>query len=242
MTFKPAAGRGGPSWSRTSPGAWRGQRRRQDLDVQAPDGHQVRGRHRDHLQGRQVRHRAQQLHRRALRRSERTSQPVPRRRRATRVRTRTRTLDGFKAIETPDDNTIVFQLKHPFAEFDFLVAIPQTAPVPQAKDTGVDYEKTVVLDRPVQVRELRGRQAANLVQQPELGRSRPTRPASSCRTRSRCSTSRTPRTSTAACIAGQIQVDLGGTGVQSAARAKIVGDPKLKDPPTTPSRRSTATR
>ncbi|MEV0370929.1 ABC transporter substrate-binding protein [Streptomyces sp. NPDC050636] len=52
--------------------------------------------------------------------------------------------DGLKSIETPDDHTIVFRLKKAFAEFDYLVSAPQTAPVPQAKDKGADYTKSVV--------------------------------------------------------------------------------------------------
>ncbi|WP_449343699.1 ABC transporter substrate-binding protein [Streptomyces lutosisoli] len=51
---------------------------------------------------------------------------------------------GLSSIETPDDTTVVFHLKTAFQEFDYLVAAPQTAPVPQAKDTGVDYVKNIV--------------------------------------------------------------------------------------------------
>ncbi|WP_055493602.1 ABC transporter substrate-binding protein [Streptomyces sp. TP-A0356] len=51
---------------------------------------------------------------------------------------------GIAAIETPDDYTIAFHLDRAFQEFDYLVATPQTAPVPQAKDTGVDYVKNIV--------------------------------------------------------------------------------------------------
>ena len=41
-----------------------------------------------------------------------------------------------RAIETPDDKTIVFNLKEPFAGFDYLAQLPQTAPVPEGKDNG----------------------------------------------------------------------------------------------------------
>ncbi|MFJ3661450.1 ABC transporter substrate-binding protein [Streptomyces sp. NPDC090119] len=51
---------------------------------------------------------------------------------------------GLSSIETPDDTTVVFHLKQAFQEFDYLVAAPQTAPVPKAKDNGVDYVKNVV--------------------------------------------------------------------------------------------------
>ena len=47
--------------------------------------------------------------------------------------------DISSAIETPNDTTIVFHLKKPFAEFDYLAQLPDTAPVPPAKDTGAKY-------------------------------------------------------------------------------------------------------
>ena len=52
--------------------------------------------------------------------------------------------EGLKSIETPDDHTIVFRLKQPFADFDYLLANPQSAPVPRAKDTGAEYVKNIV--------------------------------------------------------------------------------------------------
>lgn len=52
--------------------------------------------------------------------------------------------EGLKSIETPDAQTIVFHLNKPFAEFDYLVSAPQTAPVPQAQDKGADYTKHVM--------------------------------------------------------------------------------------------------
>src|SRR3954471_2946849 len=40
---------------------------------------------------------------------------------------------GLKAIETPDDRTIVFRLNKPFSGFDYFAQMPSTAPVPVAK-------------------------------------------------------------------------------------------------------------
>ena len=59
---------------------------------------------------------------------------------------------GLKAIETPDDQTIVFHLKQPFSGFDYLGQIPSTAPVPRAKDTGTKYKEHVVSTGPYTIR------------------------------------------------------------------------------------------
>jgi peptide/nickel transport system substrate-binding protein len=57
-------------------------------------------------------------------------------------------MDTSSAITTPDDQTIVFHLKQPFGGFDYFAMLPVTAPVPQAKDTGVNYKNHVVSSGP----------------------------------------------------------------------------------------------
>ena len=47
---------------------------------------------------------------------------------------------GLNAVQTPNATTIVFHLAKPFADFNYVVAIPQTAPVPPNKDTGTNYQ------------------------------------------------------------------------------------------------------
>ncbi|SOB81345.1 ABC transporter substrate-binding protein [Streptomyces sp. 1331.2] len=47
---------------------------------------------------------------------------------------------GLASIETPDDNTVVFHLKQPVADFGSAASLPMFAPVPQDKDTGVNYD------------------------------------------------------------------------------------------------------
>ena len=47
---------------------------------------------------------------------------------------------GLTAIQTPNPTTIVFTLAAPFADFNYVAAIPQSAPVPPAKDTGANYQ------------------------------------------------------------------------------------------------------
>jgi peptide/nickel transport system substrate-binding protein len=55
---------------------------------------------------------------------------------------------GLKAIETPDDRTIVFRLVKAFSGFDYLAQTPATIPVPRAKDTGSKYKEHVVSTGP----------------------------------------------------------------------------------------------
>jgi peptide/nickel transport system substrate-binding protein len=55
---------------------------------------------------------------------------------------------GLKAIDTPDDQTIVFHLKQSFGGFDYFAMLPATIPVPQAKDTGIKYKEHVISSGP----------------------------------------------------------------------------------------------
>ena len=52
------------------------------------------------------------------------------------------------AITTPDDTTIVFHLKTAFGGFDQVAALPQSVPVPEAKDTGANYKQHVISSGP----------------------------------------------------------------------------------------------
>ncbi|MCF6475132.1 ABC transporter substrate-binding protein, partial [Nonomuraea sp. MG754425] len=59
--------------------------------------------------------------------------------------------DGGRAIETPDDRTIVFRLRKPFATFDHVVQLPETIPVPETKDTRAEYRSAVVASGPYRI-------------------------------------------------------------------------------------------
>ena len=43
---------------------------------------------------------------------------------------------GLKSVTTPDATTVVFHLAQPFPDFNYVVAIPQSAPVPPDVDLG----------------------------------------------------------------------------------------------------------
>ncbi len=108
---------------------------------------EVRRRHADHVQGRQVRHRALVRAGAARRRA------VPARLAGDAASYQGPYKDpaGIKAIETPDDKTIVFKLRKPEGDFPYLATATQFAPVPKAKDTGTRYENQPVSSGPYKV-------------------------------------------------------------------------------------------
>lgn len=58
---------------------------------------------------------------------------------------------GLASIETPDDYTIIFHFTKPFADFRYAGALTTTAPVPQAKDTGVKYDEHPISSGPYKI-------------------------------------------------------------------------------------------
>jgi peptide/nickel transport system substrate-binding protein len=46
---------------------------------------------------------------------------------------------GLASIETPDAKTITFRLAQPFADWNYVMSMPTSTPVPVAKDTGSKY-------------------------------------------------------------------------------------------------------
>ncbi len=59
---------------------------------------------------------------------------------------------GCKAIETPDDKTIIFKLNRAVGDFPFLAAFPLFAPVPKAKDTNVNYDNRPFASGPYKIK------------------------------------------------------------------------------------------
>ena len=136
-------------------------------------------------------------------------------------------MDTSSAIETPDASTIVFHLKDAFAGFDFLAQLPQTAPVPQAKDTGAKYKSHVISSGPYMFKgNFDPATGFTLVRNPNWD-------ASTDPNRKALPDEMTVKTGLEAndldnqIIAGTIDVDIAGTGVQAAALPKILQDKTL---------------
>jgi peptide/nickel transport system substrate-binding protein len=136
---------------------------------------------------------------------------------------------GLASIETPDPTTIVFHLGQPFAEFNYLVANPQTAPVPAAKDTGINYQSSIVSSGPYMekagsfnpntgytlVKNPNWKQSDNPFDKQLVNQINVSFNVNSDQIDSRL-------------LSGQIDVDMAGTGVQTAARNKILTNPNNK--------------
>jgi peptide/nickel transport system substrate-binding protein len=136
-------------------------------------------------------------------------------------------LDHFTGIETPDDSTLVFKLKAPFSEFDFLVSNPQSAPVPQAKDKGLQYQAAVASTGPYKMESHEVGKSLVLVKNDKWDPATdPNRKQLVDRIEVQFKVNANDIDQRL--LNGQADVDLGGTGVQAQARATILQDAKQK--------------
>jgi len=134
---------------------------------------------------------------------------------------------GLTAITTPDSSTVVFHLAHPFSDFDYVAAIPQTAPVPPAKDTGTSYQEHIVSTGPYEFQSYQLNKQAILVPNPQWNASLDPS-ATQLADKIVVNMTMNPNDVDNRLLAGDAQVDFAGTGVQAAARAKILSNPTLK--------------
>jgi peptide/nickel transport system substrate-binding protein len=132
-----------------------------------------------------------------------------------------------QAIETPDDQTIVFHLKKPFGGFDYYAQLPATVPVPEAKDTGVKYKEHVISSGPYMFETYQEGKGFTLVRNPNWDKATdPIRPA--LPDRYEVSLGVEANDIDNRLISGDLQVDLAGTGVQPASLSRVLNDPNLK--------------
>ncbi|HTI23984.1 MAG TPA: ABC transporter substrate-binding protein [Kutzneria sp.] len=134
---------------------------------------------------------------------------------------------GLKAIETPDDSTIVFHLKTAFSGFDYFAMLPSTIPVEQAKDTGSKYKEHVVSTGPYMFKENNLGKNFTLVRNPQwdqktdpLRKALPDEYDVSLNVNADDIDNRL--------LAGSLDIDIAGSGVQAAAQGKILSDQTKK--------------
>jgi peptide/nickel transport system substrate-binding protein len=136
-----------------------------------------------------------------------------------------------QAISTPDDRTIVFHLKRPYAGFDFFAMLPSSAPVPQAADQGtnggVNYKKHVVSSGPYEFQSYQAGKGFTLVRNPKWDPATdPHRKALPDKYDIKLGVDATDIDNQL--LAGTIQVDLAGTGVQTATLPQVLNNPTNK--------------
>jgi peptide/nickel transport system substrate-binding protein len=140
---------------------------------------------------------------------------------------RSKNLMGLKAVETPNPTTVVFHLAKPFADLNYVAAIPQSAPVPPNKDTGANYQLHPVSTGPYMFQSYQINKQLTMVPNPHWNPA--TDPnAKQLPSKIVLTFNVNPNDLDSRLLAGDIQVDLPGTGVQAAARTKILTTPSLK--------------
>src|SRR5215510_8268248 len=133
------------------------------------------------------------------------------------------------SVTTPDNYTIQFHLVSPFPDFDYVVgAFSNTAPVPKAKDTGANYQLHPMSTGPYMFQSYSLNKQLVLVPNPNWTQNEDTE------ARQLASKIVVDLNVNAAdvdnrLLAGDAQVDFQGSGVQAAARAKILSSPSLKN-------------
>ena len=131
------------------------------------------------------------------------------------------------AITTPDDSTIVFHLIAPFAGFDYLAQLPQTIPVPEAKDTGAKYKEHVVSSGPYMFATYAADKGYTLKRNPSWDPATdPNRKALPDGYDVQLNVNAEDIDNRL--ISGDLDVAIAGTGLTAASQSKVLSDPTLK--------------
>lgn len=134
---------------------------------------------------------------------------------------------GLKAVETPDDRTIIFKLKQPFAGFDYFAQLPATIPVPVAKDTGTKYKEKVISSGPYKFETNELGKKFTMVRNDQWDPATdPNRKALPDRIEVELNVNADDIDNRLQ--SGNLDVGIEGTGVQPAAQGKILADQALK--------------
>ena len=135
------------------------------------------------------------------------------------------------SITTPNSATIQFHLAAPFADFDYVVANPQSTPVQPSWDTGkyggANFQLHPESTGPYEFRSYKLNRQLTLVPNPYWN------PATDPEARQLVSKIIVNMGVNAAAVdsdllANRADIDAGGSGVQAAAQAKILSTPSLK--------------
>jgi peptide/nickel transport system substrate-binding protein len=137
------------------------------------------------------------------------------------------TMNTDSAIETPDEYTIVFHTKKPFAAFEYLAQLPSTMPVPKDKDTGAKYKNSIVSTGPYKFEGLQPGKSFNLVRNDQWDPATdPNRKALPDRIEVTLNVNADDLDNRL--LSGDLDADVSNIGVQPAAQSRVLQDPNLK--------------
>ena len=144
---------------------------------------------------------------------------------------------GLTGISTPDASTIVFHLQQPFSDFNYLVTMLETAPVPPAKDTGAQYQNHPLSTGPYMFKSYTPNKSLVLVPNPEWKQSTDTT-RKQLNKQINITFGVDPNDVDNRLINGSIDLDLQSDGLQPDGRAKVLGSSTLsKDTDAVPASR-----
>jgi peptide/nickel transport system substrate-binding protein len=139
------------------------------------------------------------------------------------------TMANFTAIETPDEQTIIFHLSKPFSGFDYLAMLPATAPVPPAKDTGTKYKEHVISSGPYMFDTNELGKRFTLKRNPNYDpKTDPDTGRKSLPDTIEVDLNVNQADIDKRLLAGDLDVAVSGLGVTAETRAQLVNDPNLK--------------
>jgi peptide/nickel transport system substrate-binding protein len=134
---------------------------------------------------------------------------------------------GLKSVLTPDDKTIVFNLNKANSDFPYLLAMSDSSPVPQASDDGAKYTNHPVSSGPYQVASFTAGKGAVFTRNKYWDQKTDTiRTALPDKVTFTVTTS--PDDMDSRLLSGDIDYAIDGTGVQQAAKIKILQNAKYK--------------
>jgi ABC-type transport system substrate-binding protein len=140
---------------------------------------------------------------------------------------RAKNLMGLTSVQTPNATTIVFHLLAPFPDFPYVLAFPNSAPVPPAKDTGSNYQLHPMSTGPYKFQNYTLNKQLTLVPNTDWNPSTdPT--AKQLASKIILDLNVNQADVDSRLLAGDVDLDAQGTGVAAAAQAKILSTPSLK--------------
>ena len=134
---------------------------------------------------------------------------------------------NLTSITTPDQYTIQFHLQSPFPDFNYVASLPQTAPVPQAKDTGSNYQLHPMSTGPYMFQSYSVNKQATLVPNPNWTANEDPQ-VMQLASKVVINLNVNAADLDNRLLAGDVDIDAQGIGVQAATRAKILSNPSLQ--------------